>query len=391
VITTGLAFGVVLLGLNVSQYIYRSVPGRPPREGLRVVGSVMVFEVLLASLLLITLGVSGGLATALRILHVGEYSSAFVLAGCWVLAEICCQDLLAFLYARQRIGQANILDLIKQAGWIPVILIWWAIRGSISVDVIVGASFGGAVCAAAVGLAAIRPAMRPSWPIISKALRFALPLVIPGVAFLALKVFDRLVLSATRGLDETGIYSLAASFTNLLYGFSAVVIANTLTPMAVRLHNEGDPSRRDRLLWRTMGFSLSAYIVGAVGLFAVGVVAIPRLARPEYLAALPFLPWLVVGYALVIVSAAPHNALYLADRTRTILVIDLVATGIAIWLDLVLIPRFGGYGAAIATIVGFGGGAVAKLVASGLWRSFRLDSVLPTPAEVAGSIRALRH
>jgi O-antigen/teichoic acid export membrane protein len=388
--TTAVAFGIILLGLNANQYTYRSVPGRPLAEGLRIASSVALFEVGLAVGLVGAFLFSGAFDLALRILHVEPYRVAFVLALLWILAEIVDQNLLVYLYARQRIGEASLLDLIKQVGWVPVVAAAWFVTGQLSVDLVVGAGLAGSLAGAIFGLARVRPTIAPSRGAIRSAVAFGVPLIGPAVAFQALKLADRFVLSATRNLEETGVYALAASFTNLLYSFSALVIANTLTPIAIRAQNEGDVTRRDKVLWRTMGYSLTAYLAGAIALWLIGISVLARFARPEYGAAIPFFPWLAVGYALIVVSAAPQNALYLANRTRAILIIDLIATAIAIGLDLVLIPRYGGYGAAAATVVGFGGGAAAKFVASGLWRSFSRESLLPGPAEIAQRIRALR-
>jgi O-antigen/teichoic acid export membrane protein len=379
-VTTNLTFALILVGLNANVLIYRDVPGTPVAHARRIFAAVSLFELSVAAAVLAIAVVSGVFDGILAALHVESYRDAFVLALAWIWVELLCQELMNFLYARQQIGLANVLDLMKQLAWVPIPFVIWALRGSLSVGDLVVSVILGSSAAAVFGLYHVRPRGGPSIEVAGRALLVATPLIVPQLSFYALKLVDRYFLSATRSLDETGVYAFITSIVNLLYSFSALVVANTMTPMAVRAHNEGRRPDRDDIFWRLTKFSLWLFALGAVGVFAVAAFLVPRF-RPEYAAAPALVPLVVVGYGLIIVASPPQNVLWLEGRLRVIIAIDVATALVVIATDSLLIPATGAYGAALGTMLGFGLSAYTKQRMSGMASVFRWRELLrPGPA-----------
>ncbi len=252
VVTTTITFGVMILGLNANVYIYRAVPGASARRAHSILLTVAALELTLAVLALAILVLSGAFDAGLRLLRVEEFGPAFLLALPWLVGEVACQELLSFLYASQRIEEANVLDAAKQASWVPLVIAL-SLAGAVSVETVVGAALVGTWSAAVYGVMRIRPCHGRVDPSVARAaIGFGAPLIGAGVSEYAVRLADRYVLTATRTLTETGLYSLAVSLANVLYSFSAVVVGNTLTPAAVRHHNVGHAQGRDRMLWRIL-------------------------------------------------------------------------------------------------------------------------------------------
>ena len=390
-VTTTLTFALILFGLNANVYIYRAVPGSSEEAGRRILISVAAFELSLAAVVTIAALSSGALGGFLDLLHAAAYERAFVLAIAWLLAELLDQELLSYLYARQQIERANVLDLTKQVLWIPLPLIIWWTTGRLALDQIVACALVGSVAGVVYGLIVARP--RLMWPdpsILRRAITFAAPLVVPALGFYALKLADRYLLSATRSLEETGVYALAANFANLIYSLTALVIANTLLPAATRASNLGDIGERNRILWRILKYSVWTFLAGSLVFWAASGTILVALARQEYAVAGALFPWVACGFLAIIVSGPAHNALWLADRTRAILAIDVLSTLTGVGIDLALIPRYGGYGAAVATLCGFGFGAGVKFAVSGLWSEFDWRDLFSVRREIAGAWAVVR-
>ncbi|MBA2258295.1 MAG: polysaccharide biosynthesis C-terminal domain-containing protein [Acidobacteria bacterium] len=127
------------------------------------------------------------------------------------------------------------------------------------------------------------------------------------------------------------------------------------------------------------GMTYSAWAFGAGTLLLW--LAAPLLARVlsgTYATGLGLIPLLAAGYLALVLSRAPHNALFLQDRTKTIVVVDIVATASAVILDVGLIPNLGITGAALASAAGFALGATGKFATSGLWRGLGWRALIPT-------------
>jgi O-antigen/teichoic acid export membrane protein len=383
VITTTIMFGVMILGLNANVYIYRAVPGASTRQAHSILLSVAALELALTGLTLALLLWSGAFRAGLALLKLEDFAPAFVLALPWLVGEIVCQELLSFLYASQRIEEANVLDGVKQASWVPLIVGWSVIAGSVSLENVVGAALAGTWCGAGYGIAVIRPWRgRLDRRVARAAIAFGSPLIGSGVSEYAVRLADRYVLTATRTLTETGIYALATSFANVLYSFSAVVVANTLTPAAVRNHNLGRARERDAMLWLILKYSLGLFLVGTLAFVALGPFLFDRIVRSDYAASVALFPWIAVSLFIFIAARPAHNRLWLENRSGLILVIEVASASITVGLDLALIPAFGAPAAIGAAVAGNAFAAVAKYSVSGFWRSFDPRAFLSLRSEI---------
>jgi O-antigen/teichoic acid export membrane protein len=380
----------MILGLNANVYIYRAVPGASTRQAHSILLSVAALELTLTAVALAILLSSGAFSAGLGLLKVDAFAPAFLVAIPWLVGEVACQELLSFLYARQRIEEANVLDVVKQASWVPLVIVLSVVTGTVSVEMVIAAAVAGTWCGAAYGTAVIRPWRGRLDPRVARAaVAFGSPLIGSGVSEYTVRLADRYVLTATRTLTETGIYALAMSFANVLYSFSAVVVANTLTPAAVRHHNLGLSQARDAMLWRILKYSLGLFLIGALGFEVFGPWLLDRIARSEYAASVALFPWIALSLVIFIAARPAHNRLWLDNRSGHILTIEILSAVITVGLDLALIPSFGAPAAIGAAIAGNSLGAVTKYVASGLWRSFDPRAFFSPQVELAVAARVL--
>ncbi len=365
-------FGVMLVGLNLYNYLYRKAPGQRLERRVVLFKSTFLFEVLLSGILVAVFLASGALKPVMGLLKASDYAPAFEVGLILLVALVAASEVQHYLLAKTQIERTNWMELITQAGWIPFLLALWLFRLKLTVAGVLLAQLLAVLVGTAFAFGRVEISewwhARPDSRVIRAALAFSVPMIIPGLSFYVLKLADRFVLSHYRSLWEVGLYSFAYSFLNTLYAFSALVILNTLLPYAVEAHNREETERRNFLLTYALKSSLMVFGTGVAFLLAFSRPILTLMARRDYLAASEVLPLLAVSFVMIIIAYPAHYLLMLETRTALLMGIDLSGIAIGLTLDLLLIPRYSYLGAAIASAVGFGAVALAKIVCGRAWR-----------------------
>jgi O-antigen/teichoic acid export membrane protein len=101
--------------------------------------------------------------------------------------------------------------------------------------------------------------------------------------------------------------------------------------------------------------SLRTYAIFGVpivaGLAAVGPELMPSLASEKYATATIILPWVIGGMVVDGANSMTGAGLFIHRKTRTIMTIVLSCAVLNIVLNVILVPRIGILGSAIATLV----------------------------------------
>jgi O-antigen/teichoic acid export membrane protein len=304
-------------------------------------------------------------------INVERYVDAFTLAALWLLIDLLALNIRGFLFATDRIGTANIVDLLRQCLWIPLIALIWLGTGHLDIVVVVACSLIGSAAGVIYGALAAGLSVRygVDLSVVLPALRFSIPLLIPVAAVPLMRLADRSVISASRSLGEVAAYSVLTALASGLYSCSALSIETALLPKAIHAANVGDLRGSRSILWTSATLGGWAFVIGAGAIWlGTFILLSTHNFYREYADAFGLFPLVLLGYLLMILTRAPHNALLIANSTRVIFAIDFLTLGAALTLDFVLIPPMGIAGAAIANILSFGAGGLAKLMIGDTWR-----------------------
>lgn len=200
---------------------------------------------------------------------------------------------------------------------------------------------------------------------------------------------DILLLKPIVGSDETGYYRAALVIAEFLW-----FVPNAL--QTVLLHSTSELWADDRtdqittLISRITRYNLSLVILLAIGLAALADDFVPIYFGSEFEAAvLPLLLLLpgVLGFALA-------RPIFAVGQGKGELRILIVATGVSAFLNLclniLLIPRYGTSGAAIATSIGYGSMVVfhtlaAQQIGFNPITDLRVQKIMPI-AVIAGTV-----
>ena len=168
---------------------------------------------------------------------------------------------------------------------------------------------------------------------------------------------------------QTGIYAAALQIGQLPY-VATLSIAFVIFPLISRSTFNDDKGRTRDYIRTTNRYSflLLGALATALACNAKGILGL--VYPPEYLAGAPMLALLGAGYALL--AAAVINASILTASGRPALAVALFAVtlGVSALLNVVLVPRLGGLGAAYAASAAM---AVGFVIAAWLtWRRFQV-------------------
>jgi len=194
------------------------------------------------------------------------------------------------------------------------------------------------------------------WGWIKNGTRISLPFFCATVAMMGIQYADRYFLQHYYGEAIVGIYTFFAQIANAVQIFVFTGIIMILYPKIVAASQQGKLSE-----YRDLMQKLSFGVTGAVVVLVCAVAAVikPILAlvgKPIYTEHLTIF-WIMLGSAVLLTcSYIPHYALYAKHRDKEIITSTVVAFGVAIVANGLLVPRYGLPGAAFATL-----GALAVL------------------------------
>lgn len=184
----------------------------------------------------------------------------------------------------------------------------------------------------------------------SELITFSIPLVLTDMLSFYLTFGDRYFLRVYSGLAEVGIYSLAYKFGFLLSFMVVSPFSNIWDSEKYAIAKTKDYQAKFQEIFFVYGLALiSAGILMSV--YIKDFIAI--MAAPEFHEAYRVVPIVLVAYVVNAWAGFVNLGIYLTNKTveifyGTILAVVVVSIGY-----LVLIPKFGGMGAAVATLLAF--------------------------------------
>ncbi len=188
-----------------------------------------------------------------------------------------------------------------------------------------------------------------STSLIKPILTSAWPFAITGALGILLTNMDILIISWLRTASDVGIYSAAIRIIQLLYLIPAILQFSTLPLFSRMAHHDNQKFRIG--LERTISLIFLASIPLAFGGVILGAQIMPLIFGTAYagggLAFKILMLTLIVDYPAVVISAA----VFAYGRQKGLIITSLIGGISNVIFDLILIPRFGIAGSAVATLI----------------------------------------
>ena len=336
-------------GLGLDWVVVRNLVRSPERSdeilgsalALKLAGGALSFVSALAVILL--LRPADPLATRLvSIIALGTVFQAFGVINFWFQSQVRSKY---SAYARSASFLA--ISLVKIALIqleAPLVAFAWTALAEIALGAagLVGAYrfTGGRLGAWRCSVSTARELMRDSWP-----------LLLTDMVMLAYRRIDQIMIGALVGNSEVGIYAVAVMLAEV-WCFIPMAVTSSVFPSVVEARELGEELFRERL---QRYYNLMSFLGWAVALPVTLVAdrAVPLLFGPSYATATPMLVALTWGGLFLNLSIARSSYLTVMNWTRLHFIIDLLGCLINVALNLYLIPRYGGMGAAVASIAAY--------------------------------------
>ena len=188
--------------------------------------------------------------------------------------------------------------------------------------------------------------------LLSEVTRYSLPFTITGVSSFVYRSVDIFLILYLLGDTATGIYGVAYAAVSFMGMFSTGF--NFLgTPVASRLEKGGDIEEEMELFRSVVRWLIVASVCALVplGVFATDFISL--IYRPKYSDGGPALAILAVGFAAKNVLSVHGSILQAVAKSKTLSANSVVAAVSNLSFNIIMIPRFGIVGAALATSLSF--------------------------------------
>ncbi len=328
---------------------YFGYPDQKKKDSL--VSTMMIFSLIISCLVAAGL-FEGRFAVSRLVFKTDDKGVYFGYVFASIIFEICTQIGFTYLRVRQRsflfVG-ASLLQLILGLG-LNILFLVYLKMGVMGILYSIILSNGIVFLAvqvyafADVGFAFDRAQLK-------QLLVFSLPLVPAALGNFVLNMGDRFLLARYVTTADIGTYSLGYKFGILLGVFVGTPFLQAWEPKRAELY-EKDPGAR-AIFEKVFLYILFAMVGGALILCAFINEIVALLATPEYVRACLVTPFVAVGYIFYILYYTVDLGLFLKKKTFWYSIISAIAAAVNVGVNLILIPRIGMLGAAIATTISF--------------------------------------
>jgi O-antigen/teichoic acid export membrane protein len=292
---------------------------------------------------------SGTLGTSLRQL--------FLLAAVLVVVRSMYPTLLGFLRAEGRTRTYNVVEISVKACTVVAIcllLLFWRRSLNVFFGVTLAAEVAGVLILMLVlyrrGVLDIR-AM--DWSYFRQMAFFAFPLIGYELASVILDSGDRLLVQHFLGAQSLGFYSAAYNVSTYIEESLMVPINLALFPIYMKLWVEKGKGETQAFLSRSLNNFLALAVgVGCLALLTSSDVIVV-LASRKFQQAHSLIPVLVTGLLIYAVHIFLNAALLIYKKTALMTRLVVYACVANLILNVILIPRMGLQGAAVATLLSY--------------------------------------
>jgi O-antigen/teichoic acid export membrane protein len=286
-----------------------------------------------------------------------ELDAILVPAAVLVAVASSSQTLMMFMRAKQQAALFGTVMVVQRYGQLALALLLVVSLGATVQNIFWGRSLAAGLIMIGLLAALVRRGLvsprRVSRPLLGDAIRYGFPMVWVEAAIQMLSMGDRLIMKPFLGAGTVGIYNVAYATAFLGQSVIEQPVRASLIPIYLNLWaREGEEATRKFLAAALRYYSMVG-IPTAIGLawFAEDIVLM--VSGPRFVSGYGIIPY-IVGPMIMYGAYCLYGAgLYIKKKPRIMMTSTVMAAAVSVTLNLMLIPRFGIYGAAAATVVAY--------------------------------------
>ena len=179
------------------------------------------------------------------------------------------------------------------------------------------------------------------------------PMIGFELAGTTLHIGDRYVIQTMLGSTPLGIYSVAFTFCEFVQVIFLSSIGQAIMPMYVRSWEENGEEATRRFLRQALHFYTMLALPVVAGLSAMGGDVLVFLASEKYRESAAVIPYIVAGMAIDSIVIIVGAGLFIHKQTWIIAGLVAACAVFNIVLNILMVPRLGILGSAVATLISY--------------------------------------
>ena len=202
-----------------------------------------------------------------------------------------------------------------------------------------------------------------NFAMLKNGLAYSTPMIPALLSAWVLNLSDRIFIERYFTLKDVGIYSLGyqlAGVVSLLAGG----IHKAYTPHFFKVANSKNQEKAKKMLYKsnTAYITFIIFSVFSISFFSKEIVTL--MMDVKFIEAYKIIPIIALSDLFGQTSGILNLYIYQAKKTKAMMCLVMGSASLNIFLNWILVPRFGAFGAAYATVVSFAFLAVIKYVYS---------------------------
>ncbi|WP_445730724.1 hypothetical protein [Mariniflexile sp.] len=193
--------------------------------------------------------------------------------------------------------------------------------------------------------------IKPDWRWIGLGVRTSGVFFIGSLSFQIIQFSDRFMIDYFYDKKLVGIYTAYAQFTNAIDVFTFSAVTMIAFPKLIKAYS--DPEKYKSIKYQFSKHLILLSIVLILIVIITGPFIFKILEKNSFLNEINSFYVLLGGTFLLIVSNIYHYDLYVKRKDSIITITALIAVLVNVFLNIVLIPKYGIFGASLATFITF--------------------------------------
>ena len=185
--------------------------------------------------------------------------------------------------------------------------------------------------------------------LIKEMLSYSIPLIFSAISVQLLAIGDRYIIKYLLDYSQVGIYSLGYKISGVLNVFIVQAFALGFLPIAYKMQDSKDAQPFFKKIFKYFSMIL---VFGALGvsLFAREILLV-FAQKPEFYVAYKIVPLITIAFIFKGIQYMFLLGFHYVKKTKYIAYIVTIALFVNLGLNIILIPQFGIWGAALTTVI----------------------------------------
>ena len=348
--------GLYFFNLNLSEFMIRTVPGTPRERGLSIFKTVLCLEMLTAVSIISVIMLARLDAVLFNWANISDYLPVMRLCFLVIVIQMISMDFGRYFSAIKEIEYSNYISFFNSSFWLLLLLVLWGLHIKISLIIffsmwIVGAIITISLGVKRIGIASLLKAHFDT-SLIKQVYLFGSPLILYIIGSNLVDISSDFIISSYHGANITSVYFFSRTPLSMVYDFSAAIVISVFVPYILEANNQGNMEKKYYYYSIMMKYTLLTAIPLILGVVIGRFPLIDFFVRDKSnLMAGRVIPILAFSPIISIINYPAFYELYAAKKTFRMGIVYLLCSFLNVGLNLLLVPRFSYYGAAVSAVV----------------------------------------